>query len=1533
MENWDDNWSSSSDSEETGSSYSDESNSSLRMEAVRVGGKSFLFPQGLCDNAEVFKEFLSLDLWNSFSEQHKQHLRNLLPSFPEKDAEEKDATIRMLFNRENIRFGNPLVEFQKQLRAGHFRPDVSKMRALLRKVQYKDYKRNERWRMYKLVKSVLASRQRLVDAVINGEKPKVFPPSPKKPSVSLSPNVKSRYFQELGLIKEEIGESSESSEDENYPEGPLTGGVKKSRRSLSLMEMGLNEGIEPVLGTLCTGPTPWDQGKIPQYNPYSVPEQSYSSMLALHSKRRSNREDHPDLQTDGITLHEVAQRCSKFLKRPSGSKPVISKKSKVNKVNRAPSMSSPMVEDDHDDTSDTEETGSTMLKLDMDDEVEKVVDIEAVDDLPPLPIIVRQNSSINQTIKKLIYEDGPMNNEMQLPGILNTSVRERSHTVNSSPKSNKSLSIKRQRIESHEVYKKVANNIDETPKKVISSGEQKKAKVTVIKTEAEIPLPEIKKARVPLTPATLSDLDGIDMMDLPVDFDESSPLSLDEMKPHPELMQETQACFFSLIRDILLSTPDHRIEPRDLEARVKAWANCPIAPLNPWYTPQLESRLQSAVHFLAGDSSESLPEDYVPYMEWKVNAKAYQWIGAGRDSDHRLLSLCAMWGERGGSSTNNNSSSSLGIQTPSGPPPPRGPAVQPTSPQDRLIFRQQEKQRYETPFRAFTYRVGGVERVVGPVRSTQAGNLSKARGHSLLIDDRPKYVTILELVRDAVARLPNAQGTRADIVTLLKDSQYLSESAQEGMLSSVVSGALDKLHYEHDPSVKYDSKRKIWVYLHRGRSVEEFERLHALGANVKVSRPKSARKSAKPKKDNLPKIEIPENSTENRTTTTTEAGSILAITSSSSGSPLVVEAKAAPKRPVTTVTRKLIHEGGVKSLLGKPRSKLNEGLLRVQQQQNNTAQQKTGSILPARTIVQDTSLVRTQPQNVVKKSVTITADAVAKATAGKSIVKVITTSQASNQNAVRTVQRTATHSAQQQQQQQILQLKQQLLSSGDKIVKASTGQATALVKKQTQPQSQIQQQTQITQQAPQQQQVIVMKQQSTGEGTSGTSTVGSVPQQQMIVINQQQILVDSLSVKHQKQLQQILTKQQQVDQQPTANQSIQLILGKQQPGEQGKVVATTAKGTGPMIVVKPNDVTGKHGQGGVQQMILVKQSSASDGEQTTTHITQQQLQQMILLKQQQSQGQGQSGGQGQPVTQQMIIVKQPDQKSVQVIPQSATKTQTQPLTLAQLQQLQQQQQQQSQQHQRTSVTSLLTHPRVVAHVSTSGGTSLIKPQVTSGSNAGSSMVAKVVPGTGTNTPIITMESLLSATKHQQTQQATVRLPAVTRAVPSQYAVVSLPQQRVVQTTVAQVSGAGDVSSSTAQGVKMATAQGVRIPGLNLTQIAGKQVLLASKPAQAATIQGQNVVLGSSGGQALLVGSSGGQQGTLTLLQQGSQQILIPPSALKNLKVIPLAPGKNAQQGRQQVFARIINPGSVRPVITTNIVQDTNQQPPPSTSKD
>ena len=49
-------------------------------------------------------------------------------------------------------------------------------------------------------------------------------------------------------------------------------------------------------------------------------------------------------------------------------------------------------------------------------------------------------------------------------------------------------------------------------------------------------------------------------------------------------------------------------------------------------------------------------------------------------------------------------------------------------------------------------------------------SVAKPREHVLLKPDRPSHVTILCLVRDAAARMPNGKGTRADICQLLKES-------------------------------------------------------------------------------------------------------------------------------------------------------------------------------------------------------------------------------------------------------------------------------------------------------------------------------------------------------------------------------------------------------------------------------------------------------------------------------------------------------------------------------------------------------------------------------------------------------------------------------------------------------------------------------------------------------------------------------------------------------------------------------------------
>uniref|UniRef100_A0A7N0RA93 DEUBAD domain-containing protein n=1 Tax=Kalanchoe fedtschenkoi TaxID=63787 RepID=A0A7N0RA93_KALFE len=142
----------------------------------------------------------------------------------------------------------------------------------------------------------------------------------------------------------------------------------------------------------------------------------------------------------------------------------------------------------------------------------------------------------------------------------------------------------------------------------------------------------------------------------------------------------------------------------------------------------------------------------------------------------------------------------------------------------RDYFRQEEALRYSIPDRVFAYTAAdGSKSLVAPLRRCGGKATSKPRDHFLLKPDRPPHVTILCLVRDAAARLPGCVGTRSDICTLMRDSQYIVEDVPDAQLNQIVSGALDRLHYEHDPCVHFHNDRKIWVYLHRERTEEDFE--------------------------------------------------------------------------------------------------------------------------------------------------------------------------------------------------------------------------------------------------------------------------------------------------------------------------------------------------------------------------------------------------------------------------------------------------------------------------------------------------------------------------------------------------------------------------------------------------------------------------------------------------------------------------------------------------------------------------------------
>ncbi|CAH8662496.1 unnamed protein product [Heterobilharzia americana] len=162
--------------------------------------------------------------------------------------------------------------------------------------------------------------------------------------------------------------------------------------------------------------------------------------------------------------------------------------------------------------------------------------------------------------------------------------------------------------------------------------------------------------------------------------------------------------------------------------------------------------------------------------------------------------------------------------------------------EEKADFQSQEAERFSHPWLPFVYHIQDYYAVVGPLRSAPSAlnhelislnscrnwsGHSKARDHPLLRLDRPMFVSLSEIVRDAVACLPNGEGTRADITVLVQNSGFLLPNTNPRQLQQCVSSALDRLQGEtSDPSVYFNSDRRMWIYRHRNRSVEQFAELH-----------------------------------------------------------------------------------------------------------------------------------------------------------------------------------------------------------------------------------------------------------------------------------------------------------------------------------------------------------------------------------------------------------------------------------------------------------------------------------------------------------------------------------------------------------------------------------------------------------------------------------------------------------------------------------------------------------------------------------
>ncbi|XP_038635334.1 nuclear factor related to kappa-B-binding protein isoform X2 [Scyliorhinus canicula] len=415
-------------------------------------------------------------------------------------------------------------------------------------------------------------------------------------------------------------------------------------------------------------------------------------------------------------------------------------------------------------------------------------------------------------------------------------------------------------------------------KRVKDKEERKKKKLKVIKTE-----PEDLAESSGDEGSTAAPPEQV-VITRPVSTPEQT---LDATKP--TAVPGITASFFSLLQEILLAEGEASVA--GIEEKVLEWQISAPSTLNSWFSDasNWSELVHSALRFLSGECGSgmsALPPNFAPYVNCTERGQQWKWIGSGQDSEKEITSLCQLWFEVK-DQTFPKESEELADITPPTPRVRTDYVVRPSTGDEKRVFQEQERQRYSQPHKAFTFRMHGFDSVVGPVKGVfdKDPSLNKAREHSLLRSDRPAYVTILSLVRDAAARLPNGEGTRAEICELLKDSQFLAPEVTSAQINTVVSGALDRLHYEKDPCVKYDIGRKLWIYLHRNRSEEEFERIHQAQA---------AAAKAKKALQQKPKLTT-------KISSGKESGTKLPLSEQSLGCQMLADSSL-PVTPVTPVT-------------------------------------------------------------------------------------------------------------------------------------------------------------------------------------------------------------------------------------------------------------------------------------------------------------------------------------------------------------------------------------------------------------------------------------------------------------------------------------------------------------------------------------------------------------------------------------------------------------------------------------------------------
>ncbi|GLE09299.1 hypothetical protein PINS_up020908 [Pythium insidiosum] len=147
----------------------------------------------------------------------------------------------------------------------------------------------------------------------------------------------------------------------------------------------------------------------------------------------------------------------------------------------------------------------------------------------------------------------------------------------------------------------------------------------------------------------------------------------------------------------------------------------------------------------------------------------------------------------------------------------------PVHPRSKLVdgideYHRLETRRYKHHTQSFLYPHPSCDDgvTVGPTLKESEEQVDSAQ---LLVPDAPGAVTMLSLVYDACARLPEGVGTRADIGILVSASRFVRTDALMSLLNKAITHRLSILEAMPlgefaNPCVRFDAHRGVWEYQH-----------------------------------------------------------------------------------------------------------------------------------------------------------------------------------------------------------------------------------------------------------------------------------------------------------------------------------------------------------------------------------------------------------------------------------------------------------------------------------------------------------------------------------------------------------------------------------------------------------------------------------------------------------------------------------------------------------------------------------------------